>query len=563
MRAGKKGYTDHKRPLMIGAVIFGALVLILIVSSHKARVQNEITALHEEMSSYVSSYTDTTAGLRTLRAERYAIEARFEPIMAVAGSDTSGMRTALIPLQNEASNILGSYPPEERVQIASVLFPQEFLTLLPDLEDMRRSIIRSPSPDSVRRYDTLLEKTLRAYRNDISRYRHMLATVTIDKQNTTLNYLVGTTSVSKIIGKLDVLDERARELNATREKRYLCFKGERTSCTPLATSFATFVTAHPPKTSREPPTSRAQALAYRDIVHAAFSEMLDKEEPDGVVVKLSRSDCLSGTPAAYYYFFQSTEEEGLLSGTATPLNDLYFYDLELSAHHMNPPVYLRELYDMGLRYNFQNIGNLYFCPNSGHVLADTATIVSLHNKLKFAPLFADRHDEFPELARLEEVLTGAAIATEDDMDRYFGALKETLQNRGERAMSAHIGVIELYEMEEMMHEWSNRSSHFEQALTAAHHINRLSKGIIAHTKPPVFDFLISRVYASIFFMTFNQSVAGESFLFLDSINTKPTLANFHLVPYSRDLEGALYNANTFDELQYEQEIIDVVLQIER
>jgi hypothetical protein len=170
---------------------------------------------------------------------------------------------------------------------------------------------------------------------------------------------------------------------------------------------------------------------------------------------------------------------------------------------------------------------------------------------------------YPELARLEKTFTGATIPNEEDMDRYFGAVKETLRSRGERVLYARIGAIKLFETEEMIHEWNNRSSHFGQSLTAAHHINRLSKNIIARSREPVYSFLISRVYASIFFITFNQSVSGESFRFLDGIHSQPALANFHLAPYSTGLIAAFRNGKVFDELQHEQKVIDAVLQIER
>lgn len=141
--------------------------------------------------------------------------------MALSGSDTDGMRKALIPLQSEASMILGSYSPEERRVIESVLYPRAFLSLLPDLEDMRRSIIQSPTPDSVRRYNALLKKTIQAYRDDILLYKQTLASLPADNQSTTLHYLAGTTSVSLIIGKLELLDTRALALDAKREKRFL------------------------------------------------------------------------------------------------------------------------------------------------------------------------------------------------------------------------------------------------------------------------------------------------------------------------------------------------------
>lgn len=549
---------------MIGAVFFGALVLMLVIGLYVMRVRNEIVELHTEMSPFISPTTKTATDLRTLQSERYAIETRFDPLIALAGSDTDGMRKALIPLQGEASEILGAYSPEERATIEPVLYPRDFLSLLPDLEDMRRSIIHSPSPESVRRYDALLKKTIQAYRNDVSLYKQTLATLPASNQSTTLNYLAGTTTISEIIEKLETLDKRALALDTKREKRFLCFKGELSACTPLSSSFATFVRALPPVTAPVPPTSLSQSLAYRDIVHKAFFEMLGTEGTHGVVIKLSRSECLSGTPAAYYYFYQSTEEEGILSSTATPLNDLYFYDLEESVHSQkNPPEYLRELYKNGLRYNFQNIGNLYFCPNSGDVLADSATLISLYGKIKQVPLFADQSDSFAELAGLEKKFTGAAIPREEDMDRYFSALKETLKKNGEQAMHSQIGTVKLFETEELIHEWSNRSSHFEQSLTAAHHINRLSKGIITQSRAPVYSFLTSRVYPSIFFMTFNQSVSGGSFLFLDSINSQPSLSNFHLIPYSKGLRGSFDKELVFDELRHEQKIIDAVLQVER
>ncbi len=563
MRTAKIGFLDAKMILVVGAVILGAFVLILAVRLYEIRVENETAALHKEMSPYVSPAQNVTADLRELRSQRFAIEARFDPQIALAGSDTDGIRKALIPLQSEASMILGSYSPEERAKIEPVLYPRVFLSLLPELEDMRRSLIRSPNKEAVVRYNTQLRRTIRAYRDDILLYKQTLASLPALEHSTTLNYLAGTTSVSEIIGKLSALEQRARELDTTREKRYRCFTGESSDCTPLSASFAIFVQA-PPVTTSEPPTSLTRSLVYRDIVHASFSEMLGIQETYGVVVKLSRSDCLSGTPAAYYYFFQSREEEGILSSTATPLNDLYFYDLKESIRtQKDPPVYLQALYDAGLRYNFQNIGNLYFCPNGGHVLADTATLVSLHEKLKQAPLFAHRYDEFPELARLEKKFTEASVASEEDMDRYFSAVNDSLRNGGEDALYARIGATKLFEMEEMIHEWRNRSSHFEQSLTAAHHINRLSRGIISRSKAPPYAFLTSRVYASIFFMTFNQSVAGESFLFLDSINSEPPLGNFHLLPFSTGPIGPIDEIRVFDELQNEQKIIDAVLQVER
>lgn len=563
MRTSVPRFSDPKSITGI-AVILGMFVMVFALKLHTARVQTEITALRSEMSPFISSATDNATDLPALRSERYAMETRFDPLFALAGSDTDGMRKALIPLQGEASEILGSYSPEERAQIEPVLYPHTFLSSLPDLEDMRRAVIASPSTDAVRRYNEQLRKTIVAYRNDIALYRETLANLQESDKSTTIHYLAGSTTVSAIISKLDTLDRRALALETKREQRYRCFTGEYTACTPLASSFATMTAASLPITPSVPPTTLSKSLVYRDIVRKAFSEMLGTQETYETVVKISRSECISGTPAAYYYFFQSREEEGVLSSTATPLNDLYFYDLTDAVNSQkNPPAYLQKLYTSGLRYNFQNIGNLYFCPNSGNVLAQAATLVSLHEKIKKSPLFTDQFDAFPDLARLEKRFTTATIASDEDMDWYFSAVKETLRNDGEHVLSEKIGSAKLFELEELLTEWTNRSSHFEQSLTAAHHINRLSKGIIFQSKAPVYALLTSRVYTSIFLMTFNASVAGEQFLFLDSINTQPALQNFHLIPYSKGLRGSHDTARVFEELHHEQAIIDAVLRVER
>lgn len=564
MRVAADVFSNPKNIAIIGAVTMAVVVSIVVMKSHAIRVHDEIAVLRTEMSPFVPPVADTSSDLSSLRSQRYAIETRFDPLIALAGSETDGMRKALIPLQNEAQEILGSYSPEERAKIEPVLYARTFLSLLPELEDMRRSIIRSPSSASVRRYNSLLKKTIQAYREDIVLYKDTLASFPENDQRSTLNYLVGTTSITNIIVKLEQLDRQALVLETKREKRYRCFTGERSACTPLAASFATLVKDNPPITPTQSPTALARSLTHRDIVREAFSEMLGPQETRDSIVKLSHSECLPDKRAAYYYFFESREEEDIFSSTATPLNDLYFYDLEQSVQSQkNPPAYLRKLYENGLRYNFQNIGNLYFCPNSGHVLSNAATLVSLHDKLTHAPLFADRPDEFPDLSRLEKQVVSAAIPDEADMDRYISAVADTLRIRGEQNIGAHIGAQKLFELEEMIQEWKNRSSHFERSLTAAHHINRLSKGIITQSKAPVYFFLVARVYSSIFFMTFNQSITGEPFLLLDSVQSQPDLANFHLVPYNNSLLGRFHKGNAFDELRYEQKIIDAVLEVER
>ena len=553
-----------KRAVTYGVVLLGIIVIVFTMRMYTTRIQAQIAAVQEEMSPFVLPERVTGSDISSLRAQRYALETRFDPFIALAGSDTEGIRKALIPLRNEAAEVLGSYSAAERAQIDPVLFPGTFLSLLPDLEDLRRSVIAAPRPKTVRLYDTQLQKTIRAYRNDIARYREVLASLPASNQDATIHYLAGTTSVTLIKGKLDTLDKRASALETKRAQRYACFLGASDACTPLSESFAAFTKAPSLHPATRPPTSLARSLIYRDVVREAFSQMLGDVETHGIVVKLPRSECLSGTPASYYYFFQSREEEQILSSTATPLNDLYFYDLTATVNgQKSPPAYLKELYAEGLRYNFQNIGNLYFCPNSGHVLADVATTVSLHERLKRTPLFADNVEQFPDLARLETGFAGSDIPDEADMDAFMAALISQLGTTGERSLAAQIGQNKVLEMEELITEWRNRSSHFEQSLTAAHHINRLSKGLIALSKQPVYSFLLTRVYSSVFFMPFNQSLVGEPVLFLDEINARPSLKNFHLIPYSTGLWDPLDLDQTYAELRREQRIVDTVLQVAR
>ncbi len=563
MGARRTTLSRPKRVLILCCIAVGAASLAAVMRFHFVQTQTAITSLRTEMSSYVSPFVVPSTDLQALRAERYAMETRFDPLFALAGSDPAGIEKALIPLRGEAAVILGTYTPEERAQIEPVLYPHTYLALLPELETLRRTVVRSPSPDVVRRYDAQLKKTIRAYRDDMSAYNNTLSGLATSSRNTTLHYLAGSTTITQIIDKLQKIDEKVAGIDDMREQRYRCFTGELSACTPLSESFEKLASPSSSVKAATPPTTLSRSLAHRDIVDRAFFEMLGTQETRGVVVKLSSSACLSGNAPAYYYFFQSKEEQDIYSNTATPLNDVYFYDLEKSMRSQNnPPAYLKELSASGLRYNFQNIGNLYFCPNSGNVLAITTTLVALHDKLKAQPLF-ETDSAYPEITRLEKLITRSAVPSDADMDAYIRAIQTALQTDGEKQLELYLGNGDLLRAEEYIHEWNNRSANFEQLLTAAHHINRLSKGIIAVSKAMPYSFLTSRVYASVFFMPFNESVSGETMLLLDAINERPPLSNFYLASYRNDLNSVFDNRSVLDELRTEQKIIDDVLNVER
>jgi hypothetical protein len=296
----------------------------------------------------------------------YVSAETLDPIFAIEGTKPDKLRAAIKSLLTERDQFAPLYTPLQSQAIATSLYPTQFLKLLPDLEEARQTVLQNPTVPNAKHYHALLVAATSVYAADARALSANLTAVSATIPQ--IGYMSGTAMADKLqLVATEALKQKKKEM-----ARFDCLEQGTASCP----SVAMLTAARNQKIAQAPavlPAPDAQ-IKKADTLSAQILPLTTKFKSLTKTIFAIPSTCyLGGT--AYLHEFYGEQVPGQLMRKQDIVNDVYFYDIP-KQFKLTPQVPLLNGYTVnGVQIEYQSIGNLYMCPDSGFDVFNVGSLV--------------------------------------------------------------------------------------------------------------------------------------------------------------------------------------------
>ncbi len=335
-----------------------------LVSASKSTIppsSTEASSTHEEISN-LAYYTEAE---------------RLDPIFAIEGTDPVKLRAAVASLFAERDHIALWYPPDERNTIETALYPNAFLTILPDLEEARQLLLADPTVAHARAYHSELDQTIGLYalgaRAIAQAFQSVSSTIP------SMGYVGGTASTTDVAAKIKKAASFALLQKQKEDARYHCFEQFSNGCPTLASLKGLQQAA----VAKVVPTLPAPSSSvYRvDALWKKILTMLPTFISASKQTYAIPSSCFA-EDATYVREYYSEHVPGETARKQLPVNDLYFYDVPTLLQVAPSEPSFKALASAGISVESQNMGNLYECVDSGFDVTSVGSIIGVLDGIK-------------------------------------------------------------------------------------------------------------------------------------------------------------------------------------
>ena len=442
-------------------VFFVALLCIFFITTlslQKTEVSNDKERLLTELEDFLpSSVSAEEMSEKQIGAYYYATLHSLEPIFALAGTDTESLRYALRQFQENAEVASKIY--EDELYTES-LFPLDFLNRLSELEDFRRALLSDVTQENAISYHKNLDRLFQEYKKSLTLFSQQAQ----EGELITVGSWQGQTDNSFIYKKIDSVLQSISTLEENENSRYACLN-DISNCESLDT-VRTDSRENSPETLTSPETSQNIPLDTRKIIsfYNNFFLKFNKEEPlvlsaeqSDPIILLDNSYCSTGTSSQYamLYSYHSKVHTELLSTRVLALDSIYFNDTQMfqNSGYLPSELKIPEQY----RYTLQP-PNHYTCVDYGYDHQTTLTILYIRK------LLLDRTfslNNFPELQKLEEVITTSDVVSENDVQRFIDILDTFYKTKGRTELESSLGIEGADYIINLIHVWKSQSGFFQ------------------------------------------------------------------------------------------------------
>jgi len=225
------------------------------------------------------------------------------------------------------------------------------------------------------------------------------------------------------------------------------------------------------------------------------------------------SDCFGGV--AYGRGYYLTPYQSLLGRKYDNVNDVYFYDIPAEVKNKSIPLYAA-LMQRGVTLNFQNMGNLYECPDSGF---DASSMGSLIGTLE-----AMQTDS--TTAAVQNLIQKNVLQKADLAPYVLSQVNQNAAGAG--------GLAERY---------LEGSADFDQVLLGAYNDNHFLITWNKFQAPVQYDFMmLARNFATTMFFMGNPTFMPQHMSFFTEPKQNP-LSRMYLRSYLNDLSKTTADAD--------------------
>jgi hypothetical protein len=431
-----------------------------------------------------------------LEATWYAQAERLDPIFAIEGTDPGKLRQAVALFLDQRDRIAALYPASERQNIKDTLYPSAFLQTLPDLEEARQALLRAPTLQNAKAYHALLVAAIGQYQDGARALAGGLRAIAATTPS--LGYLGGTASTTDTASKMEAVAAVAAEQGKKEQARFGCLLGYSARCPTLASLRAArgaLLAAPAPLPLPTQDEREADAITKQMLPLYAFYAGTEN------ALAAIPSDCFA-TSAAYVraYYLDYGGKTGRKLANA---NDAYFYSQE-ERKEKEPgfPAY-EALFNAGVKYEYQSMGNLYMCPDSGLDAASTESILGVLDIVR------QKKDPTPQ----EKEIASLPVLQKSDIAPYVAAAAQGGGAQGDALAERYI----------------EGSANFDQALVGAYNDNDFLIQWAQNQAPVAYGFMFgARNYASAMFFLGNPTFAPRRMsMFSDATANPPSVMMLH------------------------------------
>ena len=460
---------------------------------------------------------------KVLRLAYHTALTRTDPLFALPDTNLEEYEISVSLLEASLNDIVSLYEvPEDREKV-SRLYPLEFLKALGELEERRRWFLAHPS-----------EKDLMAYyreaRNIASIYRTSLGSVDVlldapeGERNRQFGNFGGVTTVEKYISVFEELRKESVGLQQSLKQRKSCAAGNFSKCPELEGHLGRSLSLHAADFDTESspvlPTIVRKHLRAVDAYY--YSNDLSVQRLSATpIVALHESSCFAGGPTyygvywSYPYYGDNRDGVGIQLGL---LSDVIFYDVP-----ENKSDFFKSLLAQGSTTLFQEMANIYLCPNSGIEVATVSNLAAIKLALTERPIFAGMTFEEPayqELSEIEKEIVQGAFVSDALVSTYLRRVEVLLDDEGEHRISRRIGNDKVLQIEELILSHRAKTTHFAEIVNNAAGLNGFVSRIFATGSiiPPRTLFT-TRGYPAISYMLFNATIVSDTPSFLNQLYT--------------------------------------------
>lgn len=437
----------------------------------------------------------------TLRLAWYYVATARAPILPLAGSAPSHLRSATTRVQAAEGQYFAILPEEDRTALSGVMSPSSFLRLIAPLEEARLSFLTEATLESAMGYHAALLSALSAYEKDAQ----ILLGALRGAGGIQFTFVGGKSDASAYAEAVEALAAEVRHGLREEAERFDCLVGT-SNCTELPPEpFAEEMEAdapHAPSADAQTVSSFLLASGRYDRQFYTRSARVPGSED---TVFLSGARCNGGRPSHFLSFLLRDPETGLLSRKSLLSDDLYLLDTQAaSSSATGYGRYLKELNEQGLRWYSQPV-NLYTCPDSGFDAARASSVIALRNLAKDEPLAPS----IPGIEEEEKALAEAPLVSDALASGYAAVLSRALQREG-------LAPEEVRDVRERIHIWKGQTGGLAEVLMDAAILNE-ALAYYAQFTISSDVLLLTRSYPSLFFLPFNGGLVRQSSSFFSSV----------------------------------------------
>ena len=465
-----------------------------------------------------------------LRLAQYALLNRIDPILALSGANIEQLRASIGALE-KSLNLLaetGKWGSESK-KLRS-LHPMRFLKLLPELEKKRREAIEAPTMKIAKKYQQGLEEALSIAIGEIENlqqnieYAKLLETKRRNKvfdEKFEVFLLRTSTDMETFIQALDDVKSALRLQQKKVHARGGCLTIWKTCREMLAFGWAgTIRNIHTP----EPRPVSAINPEVLQLITSYWEKHRAVIFPKTLVVS---TECFGGGKTAHPFLlsFDSPEYlERFFPGwkalgvgqifEANLLDNIYFANI--LALPSDAQTFYRPLTEKGFTLAWQPATNLYNCSDNGY-LSRLLTLQGIAEELRSTPLFRNvvvasdspKSLLLQELAKAENKLISNKSIVEDDVSSFISQTGSLFLGEGEYQLQQMLGKDVVVRSEELVQRFFQNGESFSDIISLNVFRNfRFAE--LPQAPASLFHAFLTYSHPSLYFMTFNQTVLGDS-----------------------------------------------------
>lgn len=356
----------------------------------------------------------------TLLALRLGYEkavARRNPLVALPGVDTQGMFQAIRDVR-VTRDLLSQQQTQarDRMLIRTSLYPDAFLSAAAQLEESRRAFLESGRAADARSYESQLQRTIRAYRADIARFRDAFSTAVTTSAGTyaTPRYLVDRES---ILNALHTLDTGMAHTEAIAAMRMSCFSGHITDCDTRDITFPTTTATAAQSVS---PEAHSLAMTVRaTLIRAGY-----KLDPDETLLQLGANACIVSqkyTAPLFTFETVSTKYE------PEYLSPRLVGDIPLvSSKRFETTPFFSYFAAQGITYVPVNPLSYYVCPVSAQDMGRLGALRAIREYAQTARI--SMYASGDTLEALKKMEGTTPVITDEDAVAYLSAARQLIES---------------------------------------------------------------------------------------------------------------------------------------